>query len=237
MFPFFARFPGGRGIGFYASRYIATRMIDYMNWDTSTTFRKLYTPDKELDFPVVTICNFNKFFYNQKAIERKMSKEAFKMMDDLGLSDSEVSDLLINIYVALDKSWMDEVIDSDKELLTKTLVFFCLTLYFRNIYIFFNTPFIFRTVAIRAKMNTTTTKARTYKKPQTHHDTGNRPKRSTQVQSDDEFTETEENCISNSGLPRVGADSGPRVRALFRPGLIIFLKNGQNRGEGRGSIP
>ena len=99
-------------------------MIDYMNWDTSTTFRKLYTPDKELDFPVVTICNFNKFFYNQKAIERKMSKEVFKMMDDLGLSDSEVSDLLVNIYVALDKSWMDEVIDSDRELLTKTFVFF-----------------------------------------------------------------------------------------------------------------
>ena len=101
--------------------YIATRLIDYMNWDTSTTFRKLYTQDRELDFPVVTICNYNKFFYNQKAIERKLTKELTKMADDLGLSDSELDGLFDKIWLAVDNSWMDEVIDSDTGLLVKEI--------------------------------------------------------------------------------------------------------------------
>ena len=54
--------------------YVSTRYKDYISHDTSTSFKTTYQT-QGIEFPVVTICNYNKFFYNKNSLGKRLTRE------------------------------------------------------------------------------------------------------------------------------------------------------------------
>ena len=54
--------------------YVIIRAKDYKSHHTSTSFTNDYQTEG-IEFPVVTVCNYNKFFYNKNSLGRRLQRE------------------------------------------------------------------------------------------------------------------------------------------------------------------
>ena len=53
--------------------YVIIRYQDYAGHKTSTSFKTEYKT-QGIEFPVVTVCNYNKFFYNKYSLGRRLTR-------------------------------------------------------------------------------------------------------------------------------------------------------------------
>ena len=89
--------------------YVIIRYQDYAGHKTSTSFKTEYKT-QGIEFPVVTVCNYNKFFYNKHSLGRRLARKTEKLKELVPWMNWDV---LLNLNHDYKMSDLDVILDSE----------------------------------------------------------------------------------------------------------------------------
>ena len=90
--------------------YIQVRIADYSKFESFTFYRKKYTTEKTLPFPAVTVCNDNRYYFNEDALRTKLLISLTSLdilLKKLNYTGPELN--VADILYASDMDWMSDI--------------------------------------------------------------------------------------------------------------------------------